>query len=1082
MFLPIPNLTSPHRSFLFQIDTLSHKSNIAHVVLQQVHVPYDPIMTREATPVLEPQLATPLMYSAPSCISGRLKMRQRLTYCTSVAHGDVADITTWTKAALRKAQVSLWSPPSAPRSSQGCLKLYTQRTAQYMYTMDDTKHGANGEPVPHYTPIDFGASPPWVLPPLYYEESALRYTQSLPNERPINTLDVLPPEPRTVTYSEESSSCWRKDLVSQQPQTHRRIGRHSPPVISPLTDDGRDGSDDEIEVDTERDAVYLINTNQNSYSRTLGSEDDPATLPHQAVLALQHMLRAKKLFEQQQQNSPGLIRSKGQENSNDDAHRSRDKDRLLRTVMRHIKRRLRAGDILTIERLDIPEIKLGICCAHPLCPAPRSKIPLGAYYIALGAPGAPLIVEHYCLFCLEDLWNGKGMVAPLPEAPVLERVSSFDRHMDGLALGLDGAVDDENAGLEPRNTSENEASTPRLQPLWSGMEEASTPATRYQSTALSLPASSTYDSGEMAILPISPIEGSASANACSSEDLPQVDGVSDTIPPVGRVKLAKKRGVTRSIAITPSNYSQDAAKASAVSRELRDLSKGFSEAFLNGQAQTLKERRDGVGSPARRSTRQPVATQRGQSLAAIFGRGKGGDGAKSRQPTADEPMTAAGRLHDTTSPTKSQAHAASMSADTVGDKAMKAGRRLDAMYRQREQVLASLGPGENSTMRPPGSRKRDGGPRVGKDAFGVPHTEPFAEHVKYYTQPASSAGQAIDAPILRGSLFAGPMPKALSSVLERRPISSVAKEGAVPKAAAATTSRRPRLPPVNVDVGRLFASPNTMSETAWPYGLGHAQLDGTNDVPREHCVGGEADRLRTSTFLHDSAPAVPKVPSPHQTFNPASLLASRHAPTIEQWRTMAPESAADDYLRPETPGLPHSPSSTTSSGRWKEAPMRSQLLATYIRAGESLDERERAAVELWRMASQEQLGWERHLVRAEEWRERCRRLNEGEDEDGDGEETRFAALGEGAGGDVDSADGDENQGGVDDDILTTMANARLGKRRDSGNYATAQAVREESTGDEDHEGLEAMCGLTMRACRAKDLSTVLGELRMLGDA
>ncbi|KAK0322017.1 hypothetical protein LTR54_005772 [Friedmanniomyces endolithicus] len=1078
MFLPIPNLTSPHRSFLFQIDTLSHKSNIAHVVLQQVHVPYNPIMTREATPVLEPQLATPPMYSAPSCISGRLKMRQRLTYCTSVAHGDVADITTWTKAALRKAQVSLWPPPSAPRSSQGCLKLYTQRTAQYMYTMDDTKHGANGEPVPHYTPIDFGASPPWVLPPLYYEESALRYTQSLPNERPINTLDVLPPEPRTVTYSEESSSCWRKDLVSQQPQTHRRIGRHSPPVISPLTDDGRDGSNDEIEVDTERDAVYLINTNQNSYSRTLGSEDDPATLPHQAVLALQHMLRVKKLFEQQQQDSAGLIRSKGPGNSNDDAHQSRVKDCLLRTVMRHIKRRLRAGDILTIERLDTPGIKLGISCAHPLCPAPRRKIPLGAYYIVLGAPGAPLNVEHYCLFCLEDLWNGKGMVAPLPEAPVLERVSSFDRHMDGLALGLDGALDDESAGLEPRNTSENEASTPRLQPSWSGMEEASTPATTYRLAALSSPASGLHDSAGAVTPAIAPMGGRVHANFCNSEDLPQADGVSDTIPLGGHAKLAKKRGVTKSTAVASSTYPQNAERASAVSRELRDLSKGFSEAFLNGQAQTLKKRRDSVESPARRSARQPVATQRGQSLAAIFGRGKGGDGAKSRQPTADEAMMAAGRLHDTTSPTKSLAHTAPLSAEAVGDKAIKACRRLDTMYRQRTQVLASLCPGEISTILPPGSRKRDGGPRVGKDAFGVPHTEPFAEHVRYYTQPASSAGQSTDAPVACRSSLAGPMPKALSSVLERRPISSVAKGGAVPKAAAATTSRRPQLPPVNVDVGRLFASPITTPETAWPYGLGHAQLDGTNDVPDDSFRGQSADELDATSFQHHSAPAMPERSSPHRPFNPASLLASRHAPIIEEWRTMAPESPVDEYPRPETPGLPHSPSSTTSSGRWKEAPMRSQLLATYISAGQSLSEKERAAVELWRMASKEQLGWERHLVRAEEWREWCRRSGDFED----GEETRVVGLGEGAGGDVDRSDGGESQGGVDDDILTTMANARLGKRRDSGEYATAQAVRDESTGDEDYEGLEAGCGLQMRACRAKDLSTVLGELRMLGDA
>ncbi|KAK0864940.1 hypothetical protein LTR87_015584 [Friedmanniomyces endolithicus] len=932
--------------------------------------------------------------------------------------------------------------------------------------MDGTKHGANGKPVPHHAPIDFGATPPWALAPTYHEESALRYTQSLPNERAINTLDLLQAEPRTVLLSEKPSSCWRKDAASQQSQTRRRIGRHSPPVISPLTNDGRDDSDDEIEVDTERDEVYLLNTNQSSYSRRLG-EDDPGTLPDQAVLALLHLRRAKLSVEQQQQSSARLTHSGTRGGPNDNTNRLWHNDLLLRKVMRYIKRRLRVGDILTIECLDTPAINLGITCAHPLCPAPAHKIPLGAYYITLGAP---------------DLWNGKGMVAPLPEAPVLERVSSFDRHMDGLALGLDGAMDDESAGLESRNTSEIEASTPRVQPSWSGMEEASTPATRYGSTALSSPASSTHDGAGTVMLPVLPMEGRAAPRVRNSDDLPQFDDVSESISPVARVKLARKRGIIRSVAVASSDYPPDARNAPAVSRELRDLSNGFGEAFLNGQAQTLKQRRDSVGSVARRSARQPIVTQRGQSLAAMFSRKKGGDGADSRQPNAIEATAAASRLDATTSPTKYQTHLASMTAETVGDKAIKAGRRLDAMYRQREQILASLGPGESGIIRAPGTRKSAGGPRVGKDAFGVSHTEAFAEHVKYYTHPAASGGQAIDTPVARSSSLAGPMPRKLSPVLGRGPISSVAKECAVVKAATTTTSKRAQLPPINVDVGRLFASRNAMPETAWPYGLGNAQLDGTNDVPDEHIVGEGADGLDASSFPPDSAPATPKASSPHKPFNPASLLASRHAPTIEQWRTLAPESPVDEYPRPETPGLPNSPSSTTSSGRWKEAPMRSQLLATYIKAGESLDEKERAAVELWRLASKEQLGWERHLVRAGEWREWCRRSGEfedGEEEDGD-DEKHIAGKGEVVEGNADGLDRDKVQGVVDDEVLTAMTDARLGKRRDSGNEVTEQAIRSGSTDDE--EGLEAMCRLTMRACRAKDLSTVLGELRMLGDA
>ncbi|TKA67749.1 hypothetical protein B0A55_07784 [Friedmanniomyces simplex] len=954
--------------------------------------------------------------------------------------------------------------------------------------MDGTKRSANGKPVPHYTPIDFGATPPWALPPIYHEESALRYTQSPPaGNRTINPLNLLTRSatyartgPSSATLNDEASNPLRVIVSLHQSQMRRRIGRHSPPIISPLTQDGRDGSDDEIEVDTERDEVYMISTQEGSYSRLLESEDDPNALPDQAVLALQHLKRASELAERQQQTSAGLTHSSTHGGADDGIHQTRHTDLFLRSIVRHIKHRLRAGDTLTVERLEIPAANPTITCAHPLCPAPEREIPSGAYYLTLGIPGVPESAEHYCLFCLENLWNGTGMIAPFPEAAVIARESSFDRHLDGLALGLDGAIDDDRlmaAGLDARSAAETEASTPRSQSLWSGREELGTPATRYGSTGSSSPQSRDSGSTKTGAPSASPIEASALARPIDLGDPPGVDGMSETARPTGRVKLAKKRGVNHGLAVASSKSPLDAEKAAAVPRELRDLSNGFGEAFQDGQVQAAGKRRDSGGSVARRSARLQSVTQDGQGLAAVFNRRAGGEYAENKQSSVVEVTTGAHRQDDATTPKKAQAHAAPRSAETIGEMAAKADRRLEAMYRQRDLALASLGPGESSTVRPPGSRKSAGGPRVGRDAFGVPHTDPFAEHVKYWTRPPVPESQIADAPGSHNSSLVGPVPERLCPVLERVPAASVARQGVVVSASVAT-GRTLLLPPTKVDFQRMFAFPNTNAETAWPYGLGNAQLDGTNDVPDTNHHGQGPQGLGNVPPQHDGAPAPHEPSSLTEYFGPASLLQSRHAPTLDELRARTPNPLSETDTGTETPGGPYSPSSTTSSGRWKEAPMRFQLLAAYISVGGSLDEREKAAVELWKRASAEQVGWERHLVRAEELRERFRDLDVFEV--GHGGEMRGAGPGEVGGERDEDADRGERDGGEDEGILNAMAKARLSKRRDSGNDAGEQQFGKEAT--EGEGGLEAACGLVMQACRAKDLSTVLGELRMVGDA
>ena len=108
---------------------------------------------------------------------------------------------------------------------------------------------------------------------------------------------------------------------------------------------------------------------------------------------------------------------------------------------------------------------------------------------------------------------------------------------------------------------------------------------------------------------------------------------------------------------------------------------------------------------------------------------------------------------------------------------------------------------------------------------------------------------------------------------------------------------------------------------------------------------------------------------------PASLLSSKHAPPLEE--LFSPSSAEDPRVLKaptvsplsmpgrETPGsLTSSPSSTMSNGDWRASPSRIQYLAKYIKPGNSLNETERAAVEVWKEASKVQLHWE-------EFRQKC---------------------------------------------------------------------------------------------------------------
>ena len=100
---------------------------------------------------------------------------------------------------------------------------------------------------------------------------------------------------------------------------------------------------------------------------------------------------------------------------------------------------------------------------------------------------------------------------------------------------------------------------------------------------------------------------------------------------------------------------------------------------------------------------------------------------------------------------------------------------------------------------------------------------------------------------------------------------------------------------------------------------------------------------------------------------PESLLSSKHAPPAEELSSysanerMTRTSTPPLPFLPETPGSPEShEDSITSTGVWLHQPTRFQYLARFMRAGNSLNEIEKAAVELWKETSKEQLQWNEH--------------------------------------------------------------------------------------------------------------------------
>lgn len=960
--------------------------------------------------------------------------------------------------------------------------------------MDGTKRQANGLPVPSDKPIDLGATPPWALPPVYHEESALRFTQSPEFNLTINPAALHAGSPNIPRSLPAWTALNASPTLQARSNSRKQIGKAALPVVARDIDSANDDDDESIicgvDIDNGRDGVYMLNAAEGSWSGSLAAEDDPevrATLPDSAVLVLKHLKRAQQLAEEQQfltlsEDEAAEAERHGSDvatvigNATEDWQRPPDefrqvfttqddyeeekrkwhRDLLLRNIVRRIKSKLNSGAVLTLERLG--PVNATMTCAHPDCPAPDRRIPPGAYYIILGQPRQLESAERFCLFCLEWLWNGRGMCKPLPNPEVTPQQDPPKLTVSGLSL--DGAMDDDRllaAGMKPESASPG------------------TPVSRQSSMPQS---------------PFPPTPVTEHSSGC----LPSPPKTTATEH--SRVALLTESPTAKS------------GKHALISREARDLMEGFGEAFLDGQSLVAQKHGDVANQAAAISTRRSARLQ---------------PSANAANASPEVGNRVARPLHNTRVSAVSSGRATA--TDTAMAEVAKAEKKLEEMYKQRDLALTSLGPGQTAVVKHPKCPKIAAKHTVNIDQFGVAYTDLLAEPAtKYWTQENANVSkgsrtedQTTDKLYSSHSLglrtrqeehwcvchgiddgsemircanercLVGWYHTECVGVSAESDDDDDSVESATPNDTEADVSewicelctiygqagtKTLRSCLVSAEqVEKIFAPSHGVGSYAQNMDVKRTSVSETtllslDVVGKQHDVGtvpqfdGSSESPRTPGVPEKNTPPPPS----HLYGIPASLLSSKHAPSLEE---LACYPLAVQYPRPsspprakraDTPGGPYTPKSTTSAGAWHHPPTRFQHLAAYVKAGNSLDGSEKAAVAMWKVASDEQVRWEKHLERAEKMRGVSVRTG---DED-DASEHADDSVSVMTGGDkleegeiLEESNGHKNRSG---ERVNVKCNGKSGEQDDS------------TTDGEDG-------GPSKSDCRGKDLTAVLAEAR-----
>lgn len=549
--------------------------------------------------------------------------------------------------------------------------------------MDGTKRKARSSPAPPTTSLpvmDFGTTPPWSLPPTLYPESALRSTQQSPK------CTIHPAALHQPTATEPiDSSPWTplNNSSKQHPplQARKRIGRRAPEAVGAPIADADENVD--VHVDTENDGVYMINAKEGSWSGSLSSEDNPEVqekLPPQAELALKHLKRAQELAKQQERLKAANIAMEALLNETKSTGMTPEdkakwqKDLLLRNTMRQIKKKLQQGAALTLEHLG--PVNLTMTCAHPLCPAPGKLVPAGAYYVILAQPCQSESVSRYCLFCLEALWNGKGIAGQLPDARVDPEEVKVRQKIPSFCL--DGAMDETRlraAGIAP------------------------TPLTMTPASSISTPTS---------------ISSPASFHTVSTPPTHRSSAVAPTATSTDNLKSKTFESIYDSPLLRKSQLRKSASQQE--DEVFLKSEQSFTDRINKASVKPQSTRNTGDVQPVRRSTRLKSASTSGSST-----------------PSVQMSGSALGKQKEI------GLTAAKLSPiDAIADEVRKSDARLEVKYEERKNALPLLKPGEKIMIKHPHCSNYKVKRFVSRDMFGLLYTDLLADHVKYWTKPAAA--------------------------------------------------------------------------------------------------------------------------------------------------------------------------------------------------------------------------------------------------------------------------------------------------------------------------------------------------------
>jgi hypothetical protein len=196
----------------------------------------------------------------------------------------------------------------------------------------------------------------------------------------------------------------------------------------------------------------MVNAQAGSWSGRLPEDEETKKLEIQAIVALNHLLRAQEMANAQlraaerqttQAYSVADIPTHGLDNTDSEGseedhakaeRRARQKDSRLRNDIMLMKSTLQDRGVLSLEHTGAHDVDYNMYCRYAYCMSDDGCIPAHSYYITISVPAGVKYTCRYCLPCFEAIWNGELLLGDPPDPRVLKSASNGEvQESDGCA-------------------------------------------------------------------------------------------------------------------------------------------------------------------------------------------------------------------------------------------------------------------------------------------------------------------------------------------------------------------------------------------------------------------------------------------------------------------------------------------------------------------------------------------------------------------------------------------------------------------------------------------------------------------------